>query len=112
MDEDLTTSMQVAGDIPAEVVLDERRYGLPEWRRNRYSYWHLLDGKYSMISARYEGVLYAVTPEQHKTWSRMTIIRRENYGSKPLRKFTDWVRTVRLERRLNRLSTKGSSLET
>lgn len=109
MEDELTTSLQVAGDQPAIVQLDERRYGLPEWRKNRYSYWHLRDGKYSMISARYEGVLHAVTPEQYKTWSRMNIIRREKYGQKPLRTFTDWVRTRRLERRLNGRQAKDSS---
>ena len=79
MDDETHTSLQVAGDIAAHIVLDERRYGIAGRRQQRYSYWHLRAGRYSLITARYEGTLYAVTKEQHHAWSRMTIIRREEH---------------------------------
>lgn len=93
----------------AHVELDKCRYGLSDRRRPRYAF-HIVDkdGSRSLMSARYEGVLLAVSDKQLDGWKRAKIVRTA-LAAQPLhRRLIDAWRTRQLERSLRRATMSAS----
>ena len=79
------------------------RYGMSDRRRPRWRFYTVdKDGKHSLVSARYEPVLLAVTAAQLTGWQRGNVLR-ERLPAHPWPvRVLDALRTVRIERRLSR----------
>jgi hypothetical protein len=61
---------------PAQIECDPAAYGLPDFRPPRYAFHQIdKDGKRSLVTARYEPVLIAVTEQQKVGWERAKIVR-------------------------------------